>query len=819
MGEELGNKEKEGFNAAARGFYSGSKGSPAIKGGGKATSFFKKTGPIIAAFLVIFMSMMSLVSFLPSILIGTIKENLLGALGFKNTAAVLEKQAEYVVEGTLASGEMPAGLYEDFLAQGIEVGQVTLAGDFVQTRVYIADLDSEVAADGDYESHGAGELAIRFKGEVIPAADFVAKVESNPVLYAAYAEAVDISARFYYSSAVNEVYDNMGLDRNAFKEWEATGDEEKDQVSFNVAVKELLDTNIDVNTASQYDDWQREEKCDDSDPKKPCECDVKSVNRNWDATTDGNGSFAQAQNLVIQTANNSRKSYSRDGKNKEVSADQNGAQLLNATLSSGEPYSATNAFLTVVEAIEQAQAGDNGPVNYVMNMLSVPNQVTYYDFSTDSMITSNESVLESTNFLATVSDAKYSREEAYNFSRDRVLAVTKLADDDAINSTVVSSDGGQMSGLGIAMKNGQDEKCKQCRKDYFCNGSVSNDCSKTCGAADEKALLTATSSIELGLMEKNSNLFSTTVGANRIVEGGSFLSNSINQYVLGAMPSDEFTVISYQKEVDEVLARQKAAERATKSPFDVSSPNTFMGSLVRKVAMASLPSYGKSGSLIASFGQSLFSLARNAISGLTGSAMADGDEEKFTTMMGECTTVGITGASCDLYGTAHGTVNTDYIEMEGYNTIEGWKQDSDFAGLLDKDGQIIDGKNGLTEFIMYGMGRTTTVGVRNYEVCKSYKEKSYNFLQKFWDSIMNGAGGLESQCNNVDDKIANGTAYTFSGLNGNRAKVEKYSAFVLFDTVSSLLEGKTSRVAVYREKYLNNGASEDKIASRSSDTE
>ena len=212
------------------------------KGGKSKGKLFGKIPKPLASIVVLLVPIALVASLVgPTLMLGQMQEGFLNSFWFKATTAILEEQAEHVTSEFLARGKMPEALADDFLAYGLEVGQVTLAGEFVRTNTYIADLGSAVAANGEYVANGEGELAVRFNGEIVTADNFVAVVESSPEMYAAYSEALNMSSRYYYSDAVNDVYNNMGVTRGMLNSVEVTGDSKTDKENLEAALAKALD--------------------------------------------------------------------------------------------------------------------------------------------------------------------------------------------------------------------------------------------------------------------------------------------------------------------------------------------------------------------------------------------------------------------------------------------------------------------------------------------------------------------------------------------------------------------------------------------------
>ncbi len=743
----------------AVGLYSGG-GRPAMAQKAKLSKGkMNKAMAVGTIAIVLIVGLALVVAGVPMIMIGAIDYNLQRSLGFSDTVAVLEEQGEHVTGEMLSKGKVPEGYASDLAANGIEVGQVTLAGEFVPTNTYIAGLDREMAATGLVDM-GNGELAVRFKDEIITAGEFVAKVESNPELYAAYSEAADLSARYYYSSDVGKVYKEMGLSRGNFNEWQSSGNATTDAEKFNEILVEMLDTASSVNM-SGYNTESGNSEDEDSD----------------DAQSEG---FTIGMNEKVGEAIDKVAAETTDMDGSER-ATERAAELLNMALSSAEPYLAASAFMAVEEPIQRARIGDNGPVNEVMNVLTTPTEVTYKDVNTGEMVTKTTSILDTPNFVAAVSDAQFSKADAESFSRDRVLKTTGQGNAEVINDTTVATNGQKKSNVLVTITPGDE--------------------------ADAGVLRQAENNLEMAYKTKNSEVFASAVGGNRVVEGGSFISNTINLRALGSMPSDSNTLVAYHDEVEKVLARQAEAERATLSPFDISSPNTFLGNIVHKMATAMVRESSGGGSLLSNVMRAAGNLISGAGKLFFGDVVADGDSGAYTTLVGEgCKTVeSAANVAGDLYCTSH---NTSYIGYMHY-TQEDWKNALGPDAL--NDDYSVKEKGEVDKFMKMAMERGATVGVEDAEVCKKWKEDNNSPIQSLGDMFSSWLGIYEA-CDGVNTEVAIGANYTLSESNSNREMTEKLSGYVLYDTVSSLLSGTQSAVSVARERYYAENPRDDSRA-------
>ena len=675
----------------------------------------------------------------PVLLLGGIDMGLQDAGGFLETQAILEKQAEYVTGELLSSGNVPDDYAKDLVAQGIEVGQVTAAGDFVQTNRFIADLGQpkEVAGIGEYYNNISGALSVRFNGQIVSADNFVAAVESNPKMYAAYSEAADISARYYYSNDVNKIFkEELNVSRNNFATWKDTGNSEENQKQFNEIVAKAINKNSKVGVAGYIDGGSDDSQTLESGLSGDASSIIKSVAEN----TTGDRSTAKA------------------------------AQLLNTAISSSEPYKATSAFVVIEDGIQKTRLQDDGPANEIMNMLNEKIEVTYRDVTTGETKTIKKSILETQNFGAAVGGGGYSREEAANYSRDRVLITTDSSGNtDIIEDTSIASDGQKSSKSVLQIGWGE--------------------------AADTATLGKAESAVSMAITQNNSDLLTSEVGGNRIVEGSSFTSSIVNQRALGAMPSDSETNAAYHREVDEILARQAEADRATRSPFDISSSNTFLGSIVHssvKSIFRNRASTSGETSVTSTIGV-LADLTSQSTNSMFGQALADGNTGRFTEQDGNCpSSQSVSNVASDLYCTNHTTVPTGYMNM----TTEDWAN----AGIgLNSSGKVEKGSE-YAEFGVLGEDRPVSVGVKSADMCEEYKKLHPDVAGDLFKALTSFLGIYQS-CDGVDPSIANGTKYTLSSSNGERSKTEKLAAAALHDTVYSLLAGKQSSLSAYKEQY------------------
>lgn len=716
-----------------------------VNSGNKTTGNTKATavkGASVAILVLLIVAGMALVFAMPILVLATIDYALQDSLGFSETSAILEEQAGYIIEEQLQRGYFNAGYAEDLANNGIEVGEMTLAGDFIRTNNYRGQTSEIAAVDDDYSN--SGELVVRFEGEIISANEFVHRLESNPRLYAAFAKATDITTRFYYSSDVANVYKNLGLSRNNFARYKQTKSIEEDKKQFEEIFTSVVErvANVGLNG---YDRGQ-----------------VRTFSGSSAEFDDGSSLSSFAASNVY-------------GDN-EAESTKRASSLLNIALSANEPYIAAGVFLATEEALNRARIDGDGPVDPLMNMLSEVNSVKVTDVDTGDDVVVKKSILRTKNFLAAIENEHYVTDDGKAYSRDRILNI--MGEEVDKDARLGVKDAKQ---FGAVVKVGGD---------YDANG---------------ERLKKTSNSLSTTFYDDIYSTTKSSIGGNWIVMGGSFLSNSINSQVLGSMPSDKETIAEYKKEVGEVLARRAEADRATLSPFDISSENTFLGSLVKKLGNLMIKNYSSSSSVGGYLSSSMVGLVGDSLRSFN-TARADGDSS-FLMTNGDCPTANsAAGVEGDLYCTPHTTSDTSRM---------GWtlaRYRSELSDSFNENGEIREGSP-LAKFIVYGMGRGTTVGVKDAGICETYSAE-LSWLKKTFiklKTLITDPASLYDACIGVPDAVADGSLYTRSSQNEYNNQVGLFSSYVLYDTVSAILDGRESSVAVFKEKYYSEHPQDDSV--------
>ncbi len=219
------------------------------------------------------------------------------------------------------------------------------------------------------------------------------------------------------------------------------------------------------------------------------------------------------------------------------------------------------------------------------------------------------------------------------------------------------------------------------------------------------------------------------LGSNHRANGGSL--SSLEKY-------KEFAVAQQQ-----VIADNAEYERLTKSPFDVTSKYTFMGTLLTKMmsflSVNSLMSAVSSTNSVLS--SSVIAMSPTASAYEIAETIPDMDEYAET-----CPYLASIGAIGDAYCNPYAITDISTIGETPQDVIDTLDAAGNFSGENEEGNVIIDGSSDLAEYILYCDNRTSAFGIADQNIVNEVSK----FLQ-----VDVQAGGDE---NNPNDVVRSATA-------------------------------------------------------------
>lgn len=641
-----------------------------------------------------------------------------------------------VFSSAMSDGEVPSAIADNMKKEGTPVGYME-NGEFVESNQGVA----KVAFTGDkISSSGRGELVVKVGDKIVSASEFYKEYTSNPTLYSSFNNATYGEAAYYYDDEAERVFKELGMTRDDynsttnFKEVTSELMGEGNNIIFTNLKEEL----VDANTAGTEEDCQvypgGEIVCIvDEDIKASgvsAEAIVNDVQKNSNASDATKATMDAADSLTvadtISTEQRSMKLY--------VAVMQN---ISKVKAGYGGTRSGHDSILDVFATLGAVNGGGSN-INDVMNMLYEPATVNVVDVQTGQLTQVTGSMLQSPSLYSMLTQENVDLNSVQNYSNERILKTvenTNNASDlgEVVVSQSVASAGNKVSG-------------QIYRYQGYGNGASANDISEV------------TPIVESSL---TNNSFETVGG----ISGGELLAQgAVNLGAKLALQSgstvgDAEAVEEYAKLTKTILALDAEADRMNRSPLDVRSKNTFLGSIVYKFAVSSL----KSGSILNKVA-SISRVTASSIMSLIPGAYADEESEEVTgylTVAGECERMDMLGAVGTAACSKHEVFDTSTYGVDFINSGE-------YDAFVNANLDCVDGKEKCTiqensmlaKFIDYNIRRSTPIGVADTDIIK--KEDTND------GGIIGFVKGIFGSNNNEETtRKANGKEYVNSSENPN----------------------------------------------------
>ncbi len=274
----------------------------------------------------------------------------------------------------------------------------------------------------------------------------------------------------------------------------------------------------------------------------------------------------------------------------------------------------------------------------------------------------------------------------------------------------------------------------------------------------------------------------------------------------GQSPGDMAKVIAYLGEQQTVIAEEAEYQRSIRSPFDITSPYTFLGSLAYSLIPMAYSSTGVMGILT-----NTTSILSSSITALLPTADAvDINSEILST--GDCPLLESTGAVGDAY--CNPIIVTDTATL-GSNPVAVSDEVHALENTFDENGKILEDSD-LAKYITYCGQRTSQYGVRDAAVGDSlFEGTTGTFL-----GMIPGIGDVTSlmeEINNAHNAAwmtgeacvaSDDNPYWVGGTDGsNNQLYQRYAENARL--VESMNPGYTSDVTAYLEKYYEENPVDD----------
>lgn len=605
-------------------------------------------------------------------------------------------------------------------------------------------------------------LILKIDNKIITADNFINEINSNPKLYNAFEQATYSRAAYWYDDAAQKVMREIGTSRNNYN-----NDADFDEVMENSIGS---GSNISINSVSLVEKTRINEQTGKEETYYVYE---------------ENGNIANSKTDAEDFIDEVRK------KNPASSIDESAlfsADTLKVADTISKEQRSSLFYLVFMENISKVKAGEGNAskINEAMNYLYENSESEVVDVKTGKIVKTTGTALESPSLYAILSGEKVNTSKVQNYSSDRILKTieNQLEKDgsSAIGGTVTSSTNKIKGSVGRFINNGSE-------------------------IAPKETLETVSPIISSSLINNSYNTIKGVNAGEFLVEGAINVGKKLAK-ASGATAGDETAVMDYIKLNNATLAMDAEVDRMNRSPFDITSKNTFLGSIVFNIASISLKN---SGTWFAGL-MSLGNLISQSLISFLPSSYAD-------SLGGYLTTFG----DCETYATANnavGSAQCSEIAVFDTSTLDDPFNNQGFIDFinnnttLDNSGsRTINPGSDLAKFILYNK-RTAPLGVMDGGILESIQNDSSSvfFTSNILEMIKTWLNASEA-----DKKIATGAIFVNSSQNKDwqtykyaqrymslaraTAVLKQYSSDPLAYNNIEFFEGNENPVVAFLENY------------------
>lgn len=534
---------------------------------------------------------------------------------------------------------------------------------------------------------------LHYQGHDIDSSNFKEFYNNDPEFREAYTKAKRGRVANFFDDSAVAIYRKLGLSRNVFSDFKNTGDDVADKTSYDKTMTDYFDgdSNTRINTVE----------------------DRTTTNDDGEEVTERtkNGEDASAKNTDGDTPNAKARSYLSSISSKVASANMGCTVLkvgsmISAAVAANEIYQSINYFMLDTENISKMKAGSGNAsaVNQFLNFMTTTSTTTVADADTGEEITVTGSPLESegNRLILSGGETRVNLEKTKHYSLERAakstLATIAMSGLTTTACNTARAAGAVISLAAFAVPGGG-----------LIRATIGMLLDTTIGVGVQVAVGGI-----IGFMVPTiaramfTNAFEGVTGipaGEMYAKGASAANTRVGRSSSGQSPSSTESILAYNQTTKEVLAHDAEIDRRSKHPLDVSSKNTFLGSIASK--LYTLPS-------------STYFGAINHLTNLTATTLAAGEDTSYMTTFGDCPTLESIGARGDIYCNPITTTDLSTINLSSDDPV--YRSIIDPNLTIDEAGNeaIIDNSE-LANYIVYCTERDSPFGVMDANIANAFE--------------------------------------------------------------------------------------------------
>lgn len=563
-----------------------------------------------------------------------------------------------------------------------------------------------------------------FKGKTITANNFINVVHSDIEFYSAFNAATYDRAAYYYDESAEAVFKKIGTSRNNYNS----------SSDFDLVMSKLVGdgSNIDVNNVGLF-----EKENEETGEKYTV----------YDVVGGGASSKSEASSFISKVAETN---IAEDG----LTATLYATDALNTADTISKEQKSSIFFMALMENISKMKAGEgnSSKINEAMNFLYDTQESSILDVNSGEVITSSGSPLESPSLYAILAGTQINGDEVTNYASDRVLKTVE-------NKVGVGTVGDEIKEDNITSTSTK------------LRGVIGRFIEDLFGeTADEETLSSVEYTINSSMMENDFESIGGIYAGELLVEGAVNVGKELAK-ASGATAGDAEATKTYAMLNDTILALDAESDRINRSPFDITSRNTFLGSIVYRLGISL--STSRVGGVLNNMSTVIGNIAHSVINTVSSSSAEDAGTQ-YLANFGNCETLASVGAV--------GSVGCSEVATFDTTTLNDTFNDEEFIAFVEENttlsesGERTINKNSkLADFIKYNDERITPIGVMDGGILSSIINGSskLSFVSDIISMIKIWLGVSDE-----DKNIATGKSFINSSTNADWATYKYAQRYV-----------------------------------------
>ena len=686
----------------------------------------------------------------------------------------------------------------------------------------------------------------------------ISDFDSNASVRATLTDTINGRAGGYYSDMADNSFYYHGNSRNVFKDYQQTGDSDADVKKFRGTVNQQIAGKTSAQLATTYEegveDVDEDGKGTGSYSAEQRRNDVTSGESKNNHDTDA-AAYAAAESQITKLSGKVSKAvtwgctalqigllisstYQIYARKTQMTGALNFLESPSKTMSGQGSQSAANSFLNTITQATPTSVTDMTSASY-----SVADASAVMDESEDVMpqniVTINTSGTEDHNVSAVESDGMNAIltqrapdvKKSYNYSISNASdTITKSLKGLGVTFGVCLGlqAGVAAVSLAVSLIPGLGQISAVGSSTWHAAKNIATSILKNLGIG--VVINIAVSSVVafvIPLLGKfmRSDAFLNFVGyagGQNLASGIGLISSTLARNATGQSLASKEVALAYNHTTQKVIAQEAEVDRLRRSPFDITSNNTFLGSIVYSLLPSTLSSSPSTGITSVS---NLLSTTSTSLAKITGQVSAEGEGTSYNTAFGECENLEDIGATCNAYGGEITVTDPEAIEQieVGDPTYS-----AKIADSMDANGEIKD-NSGLAKYIKYCAMRSSPFGIYDMNIADDIQNNNVllNALPYVGDALdILNAGKQLANIGYVD-----GSACVASSQNPDWEENKYYSLYLADNHILSqwgAYKDAPNPVLAYMQKVQKEQEAEDNsyvarlsrlIGARKEDTE